>query len=83
MFKFKFNHNHCSVNKKIAPVLKDFVFQWYLCTPAIIIMPKNAPGFFMKNLTFDENDTPIELLYSYYRGDKYKLELELDEYQMP
>ncbi|MBT4285764.1 MAG: UTRA domain-containing protein [Deltaproteobacteria bacterium] len=46
-------------------------------------MPKNSPGFFMKNLTFDENDTPIELLYSYYRGDKYKLELELDEYQMP
>jgi GntR family transcriptional regulator len=46
-------------------------------------MPKNSPGFFMKNLTFDENETPIELLYSYYRGDKYKLELELDEYQLP
>ncbi len=45
-------------------------------------MPKNSPGFFMKNLTFDENNTPIELLYSYYRGDKYKLELELDEYQL-
>jgi len=45
-------------------------------------MPKKSPGFFMKNLTFDENDTPVELLYSYYRGDKYKLELELDEYQL-
>jgi GntR family transcriptional regulator len=46
-------------------------------------MPKQSPGFFMKNLTFDDNDTPVELLYSYYRGDKYKLELELDEYQLP
>ncbi len=36
----------------------------------------------MQNLTFDDIDTPIELLYSYYRGGKYKLELELDEYQL-
>ncbi len=51
-------------------------------TTTLFDMPKNSPGFFMRNLTFDENDTPVELLYSYYRGDKYKLELELDEYQL-
>lgn len=45
-------------------------------------MPKNSPGFFMKNLTFDNANNPVELMYSYYRGDKYKLELELDEYQL-
>ena len=45
-------------------------------------IPENSPGFFMKNITYDDANNPVELMYSYYRGDKYALELELDEYQL-
>ena len=43
-------------------------------------LPEKSAGLLMENLTFDRNDTPVELLYSYCRGDKYVLELELGEY---
>jgi len=46
----------------------------------ILDLPANAAGFFMESLTFDENSMPIEVLYSYHRGDKYKLEIELGRY---
>ena len=46
----------------------------------ILELPANAAGFFMESLTFDENSIPIEVLYSYHRGDKYKLEIELGRY---
>jgi GntR family transcriptional regulator len=46
----------------------------------ILELPVNAAGIFMESLTFDENSMPIELLYSYHRGDKYKLEIELGGY---
>ena len=46
----------------------------------ILELPANAAGFFMETLTFDENSMPIEVLYSYHRGDKYKLEIELERY---
>jgi GntR family transcriptional regulator len=46
----------------------------------ILELPANAAGFFMETLTFDENSMPIEALYSYHRGDKYKLEIELERY---
>ena len=46
----------------------------------ILELPAKAAGFFMESLTFDENSLPIELLYSYHRGDKYKLEIELGRY---
>ncbi len=45
------------------------------------VAPKSA-GFFMQSLTFDENNIPIELLYSYYRGDKYIFEIELGRYHL-
>jgi GntR family transcriptional regulator len=46
----------------------------------VLELPANAAGFFMESLTFDENSMPIEVLYSYHRGDKYKLEIELGKY---
>jgi len=45
-------------------------------------IPKNSPGFFMKNITFDQFNAPVELMISYCRGDLYTLELELNEYQL-
>ena len=46
----------------------------------ILKLPENSAGIFIESLTFDENSIPIELLYSYHRGDKYKLEIELGRY---
>ena len=43
-------------------------------------LPEKTAGLLMENITFDRNNTPVELLYSYCRGDKYVLELELGEY---
>jgi GntR family transcriptional regulator len=47
---------------------------------SILELPKNSAGIFIESLTFDENSIPIELLRSYHRGDKYKLEIELGRY---
>jgi len=44
-------------------------------------LPEKSAGLLMENLTYDGNKTPVELLYSYCRGDKYVLELELGEYR--
>ena len=44
-------------------------------------LPQNSAGLLMENLTYDHAKTPVELLYSYCRGDKYILELELGEYR--
>jgi len=46
----------------------------------ILQLPENAAGIFMESLTFDENSIPVEILYSYHRGDTYKLEIELGRY---
>jgi GntR family transcriptional regulator len=54
-----------NLDAKIAKVLK---------------IPSNSAGIFIESLTFDEKSMPIELLYSYHRGDKYKLEIELGRY---
>ena len=43
-------------------------------------LPEKSAGLLMENITFDRHNTPVELLYSYCRGDKYVLELELGEY---
>ena len=47
---------------------------------SILDLPANAAVIFMESLTFDENSMPVEVLYSYHRGDKYKLEIELGRY---
>ena len=61
----KQNISAVNLNQKIASILE---------------LPKNSAGIFIESLTFDENSIPIELLYSYHRGDKYKLEIELGRY---
>lgn len=43
---------------------------------------QGAAGLFMQSLTFDENNVPVEMLYSYYRGDKYVFEIEVGHYHL-
>jgi GntR family transcriptional regulator len=43
-------------------------------------LPENAAALFMKSVTFDENNVPIEVLYSYHRGDKCIFEVEAGRY---
>jgi GntR family transcriptional regulator len=45
-------------------------------------VPENTAAFFMESLTYDENNLPVELLHSYYRGDKYVFEVELGRYHI-
>ncbi len=47
----------------------------------ILNVPANSAAIFAEYLTFDEKSMPIELLHSYYRGDKYTLEIELGRYR--
>ena len=47
---------------------------------AILELPENAAGIFLENVTFDESSLPVEVLHTYHRGDKYKLEIELGGY---
>ena len=46
----------------------------------ILKVPVNSAAIFAESITFDEKSMPLELLYSYYRGDKYTLEIELGRY---
>ncbi|MCK4785931.1 MAG: GntR family transcriptional regulator [Desulfobacteraceae bacterium] len=48
----------------------------------ILDLSENSAGIFMESITFDENSIPIEVLYSYYRGDKYIFEVELGRYRI-
>jgi len=48
----------------------------------ILKLPENSAGIFMESVTFDENSIPVEVLYSYYRGDKYIFEVELGRYRI-
>jgi GntR family transcriptional regulator len=43
---------------------------------------ENSAAFFMESLTYDEDNLPVELLYSYYRGDKYVFEVEVGRYHI-
>jgi GntR family transcriptional regulator len=46
----------------------------------ILGIPENSAAIFSESITFDDKSMPVELLYSYHRGDKYKLEIELGRY---
>jgi len=48
----------------------------------ILALPENSAGIFMESITFDENNMPVEVLCSYYRGDKYIFEVELGRYHI-
>jgi GntR family transcriptional regulator len=56
-----------TLNKKIARLLT---------------LPENAAGLFMESVTYNDSNIPIEVLYSYYRGDKYRFEIELGRYRL-
>jgi GntR family transcriptional regulator len=45
-------------------------------------VPENSAAFFMESLTYDDNNIPVELLHSYYRGDKYVFEVEVGRYHI-
>jgi len=46
----------------------------------ILGIAANSAAIFSEYITFDDKSMPVEILYSYYRGDKYKLEIELGRY---
>ena len=54
-----------NLNRKIAKILG---------------LATNSAAIFSEYITFDDKSMPVEILYSYYRGDKYKLEIELGRY---
>jgi GntR family transcriptional regulator len=45
-------------------------------------LPENSAGLYMESVTYNENNIPIEVLCSYYRGDKYIFEVELGRYHI-
>jgi len=45
-------------------------------------LPENAAGIFMESVTYNAANIPVEVLYSYYRGDKYVFEIELGRYHI-
>ena len=45
-------------------------------------LPENSAGIFMESVTYDANNIPVEVLCSYYRGDKYIFEVELGRYHI-
>jgi len=48
----------------------------------LLTLPENAAGLFMESVTYNDTNIPIEILYSYYRGDKYRFEIELGRYRL-
>ncbi len=48
----------------------------------LLNLPENSAGLFMESITYNENNIPVEVLFSYYRGDKYIFEIELGRYQI-
>jgi GntR family transcriptional regulator len=42
----------------------------------------HAAGLYMESLTYNESNIPVEMLCSYYRGDKYIFEVELGQYHI-
>lgn len=45
-------------------------------------LPENSAGLYMESVTYNENNIPVEVLCSYYRGDKYIFEVELGRYHI-
>ena len=48
----------------------------------ILAVPPNTPGIFMESVTFDDKNMPVEMLHSYYRGDRYVFEVEVGRYRI-
>ena len=45
-------------------------------------LPQDSAGLYMESVTYNDNNIPIEVLCSYYRGDKYIFEVELGRYHI-
>jgi len=45
-------------------------------------LPENSAGLYMESITFNEHNIPVEVLCSYYRGDKYIFEVEVGRYHI-
>lgn len=45
-------------------------------------LPKGSAGLFMENVTYNKHNIPVEILYSFYRGDKYEFKVELGHYHL-
>ena len=45
-------------------------------------LPKSSAGLYMESVTYNDSNIPIEVLCSYYRGDKYIFEVELGRYHI-
>jgi GntR family transcriptional regulator len=45
-------------------------------------LPKGSAGLYMESVTYNESNIPIEVLCSFYRGDKYLFEVELGRYHI-
>lgn len=48
----------------------------------LLRLPENSAGLYMESITFNEHNIPIEVLCSYYRGDKYIFEVEVGRYHI-
>ena len=48
----------------------------------LLTLPENSAGLFMESVTYNDNNIPVEVLFSYYRGDKYRFEIELGRYRL-
>jgi GntR family transcriptional regulator len=42
---------------------------------------KTIPCMFLESVTYDSQDDPVELLYSFYRGDRYLFQVESTQYR--
>lgn len=42
---------------------------------------KTIPCMFLESITYDSLDNPVELLYSFYRGDRYLFQVESTQYR--
>ncbi len=42
---------------------------------------KTIPCMFLESVTYDSQDSPVELLYSFYRGDRYLFQVESTQYR--
>jgi GntR family transcriptional regulator len=42
---------------------------------------KIIPCMFLESITYDSRDKPVELLYSFYRGDRYLFQVESSQYR--
>jgi len=46
----------------------------------VLMQPENSAGLFMESVTYNEHNVAVEVLFSYYRGDKYVFGIELGRY---